>query len=201
MTRATLLLTAALALVSVEAKADQCAYIQPEEAQRATKLLSEGQRVVDFCEPCGDAEPSEPRKIQRAEHRDVDYEGYHQVYLDDGPVDLAYVFAETAPGRFENLAKLTGCEAHGVSPVLELEPEPSEPEASPDCLEVTEDEPSSAGPVVHVSIEASHDDERRSESDWMSFVLGGLLLAPAWGSVWFGLWLFRRRRWGATPRG
>ena len=72
----------------------------------------------EFCEPCDQKAPSQPKAVQRIEVRPVpDEPRYWKLLVDTEAVDLAYVFVESVeePGRFDNLAKLAGCPAEGVS--------------------------------------------------------------------------------------
>lgn len=103
-------------LLTVPAHADQCAWIDRGVATRALTYLSEGAEWVPWCEPCGD-EPSDPRRVGRAEVREVGGGQYHQVFVDGEGIDLAYVFVRVRDRdrAYQNLSKLVDCPSTSVS--------------------------------------------------------------------------------------
>jgi hypothetical protein len=116
-------LAIAIATVTVltsTARADQCAWVAPEVAERAVAELVRGRRVVHYCELCKPARRSPPVAIRKsavavAVRARRAYPTYREVILDGRAVDLAYLFVERTRGVFDNVAALAGCEAHGVS--------------------------------------------------------------------------------------
>jgi len=106
------------ALLGAPAHADQCAWISAEQAARALKLLKAGAPYLLYCEPCGETQPTHVGKVQTAEARDAGDGGkLKEVSIDGQAVDLAYTFVKTRAdaSEYQNLAKLAGCEARGVS--------------------------------------------------------------------------------------
>lgn len=98
------------------AYADQCAWIKPEEAQKALQFLPAGTDFLHYCEPCGDTDPV-PDKVTRAEIGVPDGgAGYLEVRINGKPEDIAYIFVKKPQARqYSNLAKLAGCRCTDVS--------------------------------------------------------------------------------------
>lgn len=103
------------------AHADQCAWVSPRVAERASQALAGDAVVLDYCQPCGEVAPGEPRPVGQVSLRSVG-DGYQEVVLDGRGIDLAYTYLRTAPDRFENLAALSGCPATGVSARIGVAP-------------------------------------------------------------------------------
>lgn len=118
-----LVLAIAGAHVPATALADQCAWTDATTAAHARDLVRAYPRAIEHCEPCGTPR-GEPFTVAEATLREP-AAGFTELALDGKAVDLAYVFVETAPGSYANLAKLAGCETHGVSPAITLAPPPS----------------------------------------------------------------------------
>jgi len=126
------LAAAALALVSTAARADQCQWVEDTVARKARLLLRRGLEVSIYCEPCGDKYPSRPFKVSQVQVNTPDPgQPYTQeVSINGIEVDLAYTFLRRGkqgsgvptPGApFENMAKLVGCPASGVSDKITVE--------------------------------------------------------------------------------
>lgn len=111
-----LLILPFLAIPSL-AHADQCAIVDDAVATRAVAALRSHPMVIEYCEPCNDPAPGAPRRIDRAV-KIRDNAADARVTLDGRDVDLAYTYVQTAPLKYENLAKLAGCPASDVSPSL-----------------------------------------------------------------------------------
>lgn len=108
-----------LLVIPAVAHADQCELISDQVATRALAVMQAHPNVIEYCEPCGDQAPGEPRRIDHlAKQRDTD--GYYAVTLDKREVDLAYTYVQTAPSKYENVAALAGCPTSGVSPTLDV---------------------------------------------------------------------------------
>jgi len=108
-------IVASLVVASRVAHADQCASVSLEMATHARNLIAEHQRVVMFCEPCGDRVPGEPQEMGSVSS------GPGDVRFNGEPIDLAYTYVQTSPRRYDNLAALVGCPTVGVSPSLRVE--------------------------------------------------------------------------------
>ena len=107
-------------LVPTLAHADQCELVSDDVATRAVSAIHGHPNVIEFCEPCGDQAPGEPHAIAHvAKQRDRD--GFFAVMLDQREVDLAYLYVQTAPATYANVAALAGCPASGVSPSLHVD--------------------------------------------------------------------------------
>ncbi len=119
-------LIAAALLVPAAAHADQCQLLDPATAARVRTIVMEPHRYAELCEPCGDNVPGLPFSPRTIEVGD-------ELVLDGTPRDLAYVYVQTEPSRFENLAMLAGCPVEGVSPSLAVEAE------TPDGVLITAD--------------------------------------------------------------
>ena len=100
-----------LLFVCNKAIADQCAYIDVNTKDRAYNILKSTEVYIDFCAPCEDSVPIE-NKISKLEYKKVDYiennTQYYQIYINNEPIDLAYVYVD---GR--NLGILTNCKIYG----------------------------------------------------------------------------------------
>jgi hypothetical protein len=112
-------------LAAGTAHADQCEWIGDGDAAKAAALLAKQPKVIEMCEPCGDKAPGEPFvartvEITRPSPRDGDY---RTVVINGHAVDLAYTYVKTSDDYYENLARLVGCPAEGVSPSLHIEAE------------------------------------------------------------------------------
>jgi len=110
------------------ARADQCAWVNQAQATKAAELLKVGGTVVEWCEPCGDKPPTakDMKKVENMRVAPVkDDRFYSELSINGKGVDLAYVFVMTKPGEFQNLAKLSGCPATGVSKSFRLGAGPS----------------------------------------------------------------------------
>ena len=113
---------AAVALPTV-AFADQCAWIDKEQAREALHFAAAGTKFVELCEPCGDTlakvtvQTVESSKFQGAADQ------VHQEVLINGEAkDIAYVFIEevAGSGEFKNLASLAKCKTTDVSPTINV---------------------------------------------------------------------------------
>src|SRR5262245_53493774 len=111
-----------LALLAHPAHADQCQWVEPDQAAKAVAILKRSPKLIDYCEPCDDQAPGVPRVATHVSVADQD-NGYQEVSIDGKPIDLAYIYVKTSDARYENLASLAGCPATGVSPSLTVEAE------------------------------------------------------------------------------
>jgi hypothetical protein len=163
----TWMLSLALVIAPAVAHADQCEWIDPDVAERAQQLLAAHPKVIAFCEPCGDKAPGIPAVAESVELGD------HDIRLDGRAIDLAYTFVQTSPTRYENLALLSGCEAHDVSPALKVADETAN-----GVLIVADAEPAPAAtPTVpqaappHVFVFSTH---TRETLPWLTIALAGV---------------------------
>ena len=102
-------ITTAALFAPATAHADQCALIKKPVADQAVALVKQSATAVDFCEPCGDRAPGKPYTIATAEIR------ANQLFVNGAPVDLAYLYVETAPDEYRNVGLSTRCGASEVS--------------------------------------------------------------------------------------
>jgi hypothetical protein len=110
---------ASVLLAPALAHASQCELVSDEVATRALAVLADHPEVIRFCEPCSDAAPGEPHRLDHlAKQRGTDPGDDYAVTIDKREVDLAYIYVRMSPARYENLAALAGCVTSGVSPEL-----------------------------------------------------------------------------------
>jgi hypothetical protein len=114
----------AMACLALPARADQYAYVTVQQAAQAMQVLVRNPVVHGFCAPCGD-QASQPVRVERVEigriwegrsaepYQASDGTTYWQVYLNDTPVDLAYLYVDDGEG-WENLALQLGLPASDV---------------------------------------------------------------------------------------
>lgn len=103
-------------LFSITAMADQCSYVSPAEAERASLLLQKGATVAEFCELCGDTKAS-VSTVKSVKVMAVDNGNYAQVLVNDKEVDLAYLYLQVASGKKVNVALAVNCEDLDASTV------------------------------------------------------------------------------------
>lgn len=110
---------------SAPAHADQCAWLEDAAMlELAVTRLHTAGSYIGLCEPCGETIPGPPQAVGKIEVRKVS-QAARVLSIDGRDLDLAYVYVETAPQRYENLAVLTGCPVDGVSPTLTVNAETS----------------------------------------------------------------------------
>ena len=109
------------------ASADQCAWINKEQAREAVHYAEKGIRFVDLCEPCGDQlEKVSISTISTSSSKQTS-DGVHQEIVINGePKDIAYVYIETVAGsgEFENLAEIAKCKTADVSKKINVVAKP-----------------------------------------------------------------------------
>ncbi|RMH44511.1 MAG: hypothetical protein D6689_02120 [Deltaproteobacteria bacterium] len=189
------------------ARADQCAWVEPEVAARARHIVARNPNWLPWCEPCGEPAPGTPRRAQSVVERPVDH-GDWQLFVDDEPVDLAYTFVEVAPGRFDNLARLAGCAAFGVSEHVRVDRvtptgvllagSPAPPPA------VVEADPPAVCPAAAASVPVDRGPPAPPVPAWLMALAwtGALVLGGAVGALAGALAVLhtRRCRCNAIPR-
>lgn len=111
----------ALLAVAAPAFADQCAWTNALQANGAKALLQKGSRFATFCKPCGEKAAQGPFVVQSVTQR-VPGRGYKETVLNGQGIDLAYVYVETRPGTFMNLAQRVNCPATGVPSSVQIKP-------------------------------------------------------------------------------
>lgn len=109
-----LLITISCLLAAGTARADQCAWLDDEQATTAQVILQEHPNVLEYCEPCGDEKPGEPFPVKTV-HIAIPKPGYKTIVINSEEVDLAYLYIEISPTQYENLALQVGCPAEDVS--------------------------------------------------------------------------------------
>jgi hypothetical protein len=98
------------------ARADQCAYISKDVADRAKGFVNKGDTIAQMCEPCGETTPK-GTKVTAVEVG-VPAKGYFELRVNGAGVDLAYVFVKDRTGTWSNLGLLVDCGAKGVSATI-----------------------------------------------------------------------------------
>ena len=97
------------------AYADQCSYVDKEQALKAATFLKLNQLIYLFCEPCGETRP-QPVTIQSISVGTVGYQNFWQLSINNQGIDLAYTYIpSTVEQKPINLAALAGCPAQDVS--------------------------------------------------------------------------------------
>lgn len=103
------------------AHADQCAYIDKDEVNKALTFLKIGTEYVEFCEPCGDKSLYFQRKdlsvVDTISVAKVDDEQW-EITINDDDIDLAYTYIKQSDNKFWNLSKLANCESDDVTKVF-----------------------------------------------------------------------------------
>lgn len=191
-----------LTAVAGTARADQCQWVTKAQADKAQQILTSSSKLVEYCEPCGDAAPGVPQRIESANAM-VPAASYWELSINGKPADLAYVFVKTSDTEYTNLAKLAGCPATGVSPSLTIAPEtptgvlitpedkpaeqPAPPAPAPAVTTITTTMPPPP-PQVYVYTTTTH------EIAWLAVALaaaGGMITGSA---LALALVMLRRRR-------
>lgn len=118
------LIVISMVALSFNAFADQCQWVTAASAKKAVSLIKKSNKtaggVLSFCQPCGDT------KIQEITVNQIDVTNTgdkvlsKEVAINGQSIDLAYTFVYTGYGKFENLAKLSKCEASDVSAVINM---------------------------------------------------------------------------------
>jgi hypothetical protein len=111
-----------------EARADPCDLVSHEIAQRAVAALAHHPSVVEYCGSCGDAAPGIPWVPDSVRERASAQAGGAEpgpdsryLAIDGRAVDLARIYVQTSPHRYDNLARLAGCDAYDVAPGLRVD--------------------------------------------------------------------------------
>ena|SRR5688572_12008148 len=111
---------ASVALGGGVARADQCLWVKDRVAKEAQRLL-QGRNAIEFCEPCNAKAPSAPVLATSVEVQQVPENlRYSKVVMNGREIDLAYVFVQSAPDRYQNLGLLAECGASDVSASLQI---------------------------------------------------------------------------------
>lgn len=97
--------------ISLDATADQCAFINKNTRDIAYNLLKSTETYLDFCPSCGDIAPKE-FKINDLYYKNIEYsengEQFYQIYINGRPVDIAYVYING-----KNLGMQSDCTPNG----------------------------------------------------------------------------------------
>ena len=205
----TLTISIVLAVAGGTAYADQCEWVEPGVAAKAQQALANQPKVIAFCEPCGDKAPGVPEVASNVSLA-TPGAGYKEVWINGLGRDLAYTFVQTSPAHYQNLAKLAGCEATGVSPSLTVgdesrdgvlitastTPVPTPPHAveTPVIRSLSVIEPTPAPPLQIVVVQI------QQQLPWLAIVLAGVsgFAASLAGVIAFAA--ARRRKRAMHPR-
>jgi hypothetical protein len=115
---------ALLALLSAGiARADQCEVVTMAQAKAAAQLLVKGVKFVEYCEPCGDKQPSAPKAVDTVETKPWSEPPLQTVLVNGKEEDLAYLFIQKSLGdsHYLNVATLAKCPADGISREIDLD--------------------------------------------------------------------------------
>lgn len=94
-----------LTLFTVNALADQAAYITQAQAQKAAAFLKDKKHIRHYCNPCDD-KGDRVEEISTVEAVAVtDSKPYWEVLVNGKGIDLAYVYYQNEDGEWKNLAK------------------------------------------------------------------------------------------------
>jgi hypothetical protein len=116
MARSIVALGCVLLIHTTTARADQCIVVKPEVAKWAAKVLAD-QTAIKHCEPCDEKRPSPPFAVKRVETRAWSGDTTQKVVVVNGKEeDLAYLYVQTGPDTYTNVAAMAGCPTTGVSP-------------------------------------------------------------------------------------
>jgi len=114
------------------ARADQCQIVKKSQAEKAQAILEKRPKVLEFCEPCGEKTPGKAFVADTVKLECASDTNTCEVFVNGKEVDLAYLFVEVSPSKYENLAKKVGCPAMDVSPSVKVvEPKVEAPEPAP----------------------------------------------------------------------
>lgn len=110
---------------SFSAFADQCAWNKFSDAKSAKSLLK-GNDIIQWCQNCGQKEPSNILKVADVNVKQP-ANGYYElsVKYDNGisdQIDLAYTYVRTASDIFTNAAQLVGCPSEGATTFIQTGP-------------------------------------------------------------------------------
>lgn len=116
-------------LLSATAHADQCQVVSKAVADKAVYILTTTTTYVPFCEPCGDAKPTNTSPVQAPKKQSVSVvkvKGGFTVQIDARDIDLAYVYVDGRPEKnlgtaFRNLGNAAGCTTKGVADPIRIE--------------------------------------------------------------------------------
>jgi hypothetical protein len=103
--------------VLVPVHADQASYVKKEQAEKAVNILRDAKQLRSFCPPCGDKRWI-PKEVARVEMKDAGYENFYEVFVNDEPIDLAYIYVPAA-GKWQNLAMAVGATVDSVPAALD----------------------------------------------------------------------------------
>lgn len=110
------------------AMADQCAYIEKAQAEKAMETIKVGDQLVSYCEPCGESSSikgsGKLEIVSTVSSEPTGYENTHEVKVNGKGIDLAYTFIKKktfwdkiglGSKKYNNLSKLVGCPSEAVS--------------------------------------------------------------------------------------
>lgn len=99
-----------LCLLAFEAQADICAFIDQPTAERAYALLQNKHEFVKYCLPCQDEKPQSLAKEDLTLKYVNAEKSLQQIYLNQQPQDLAYLFIyDQKAEKYINLALAADC--------------------------------------------------------------------------------------------
>ncbi|OQX20208.1 MAG: hypothetical protein BWK80_35985 [Desulfobacteraceae bacterium IS3] len=102
-------------LVSATVFADQAAWIEKSDADKAAGMLGPGTILRSYCAPCGDTAWMElPVSQAEVTHREG---GFYEVEVNGKGIDLAYIYIEKN-GLWRNLAMILGIAVQDVPEFL-----------------------------------------------------------------------------------
>lgn len=108
------LVIAAMLFTVGAAHADPCTMVDKPQATWAVKQIAASEKIVMWCESCGEAKPAPPVKPPAAKAV-ANKTGAWEVLVGGKGVDLATIYVQTGPRTFANVARLVGCPATGTA--------------------------------------------------------------------------------------
>ena len=107
-------------LFAIPVFGEQCSLIQKRYAEKAVSFLEQSEKIMYFCQPCGDTVPR-PDVVRSAKVSNVNGTNLYSVYLEgrnsQQGIDLANVYIKSGTEKkpiFKNLGILSGCRAEDV---------------------------------------------------------------------------------------
>lgn len=104
--------------VSAAALADQCQALSATMANRAALLIQPGTEIAHLCQPCGEVIRNAQVSVARSVRAAPSFSTYSEVSINGKAMDMAYTYVKVAPNKFVNVAKVIGCPARDVSPMI-----------------------------------------------------------------------------------
>lgn len=104
-----ILLIVTMLVFAQNAKADICAFVDKQVAEKAVEILQKQSEIIDYCSLCASSTPQTIEiKTVEIQPRQLNDKNYSAVEVNKIGIDLAYIYLKKGK-RYENLAYLSGC--------------------------------------------------------------------------------------------